>query len=92
MPELSVVHTVAINQISAALKGKGFSWSCTGIFFLNHEWSSRKKLVGSILITSDIPKKQLLDLNPNHLEHGALSTGRPAEWAGVFPNGLQKTV
>lgn len=76
------------------LKGKEFSWSFTGIFFFyfNHEWSSRKKLIGSILITSGVLKKQLLDLNPNHLEHDALSTGHPTEWAGVFPNRLQKTV
>lgn len=61
-------------------------------FYFNHEWSSRKKLVGSILITSGVLKKQPLDLSPNHLEHGTLSTGRPAEWAGVFPHRLQKTV
>lgn len=52
----------------------------------------KQKSVGSILTMSGLPNKQLLDLDLKHSEHGALSTGHPGEQAGIFPNGLQKTV
>lgn len=50
-----------------------------------------QKLVVCRLTMSNIPNKQLIDLDVRHSEHCALSTD-PANWAGISPNRHHKTV